>query len=136
MQSTARDDILNLIITANETKVRAEADMDNVLKILNELKKYLAGKQPSGLGITFSLEDSLLSVIEVEGKNWTGSLELGDGGPMDAVGVPIQEVLVRFGKKGPRHVLIYGQLSASTLVYSFWEISERFKATSFLDGFH
>lgn len=120
--------------------------MDNVLEILDELKKDLAGKQPNRLEITFSQDDTRLSVIEAGGNILTGSLELGDCGPTDVVGVPIQEDLMRFGEKGPRHVLIYGHLSASTLVHPFWGIAgkiwpplgnhERFKAISFLDGFH
>lgn len=129
IQSAAREDILNLINTANEAKVRAEADMDNVLKILDELKKASAGKQPSGLEITFSQEDTRLSVIEAGGNILTGSLELEDGGSTAVVVVPIQEDLMGFGEKGPRHVLIYGHLSASTLVhsFSFWgRIAERF----------
>ena len=100
--------------------------MDNVLKILDELKKDLAGKQPNRLEITFSQDDTRLSVIEAGGNILTGSLELGDCGPTDVVGVPIQEDLMRFGEKGPRHVLIYGHLSASTLVHPFWGIAERF----------
>ena len=83
--------MLNLINTANETKFRAETDMNNVLKILEELVKDLAGKQ---VEITFSQDDSHPSVIEAGGKVLTGSLELGDGGLTDLVGVPIQEDLM------------------------------------------
>ena len=126
LQSTAREDILSLINSANESKFRAEADMDNVLKILDELEKDLAGKQPGGLEIAFSQDDSRLSMIEVGGNILTGSLELGDGGLTDVGGVPIQEDLMRFGEKEPRYVLIYGHLSASTLVHPFWGIAERF----------
>lgn len=110
-------------------KVRAEADMDNALKILDGLKKDLAGKQPSGLEITFSWDDTRLSVIEAGGKYFDRQpcgLELGDGGPTDVVGVPIQEEIRFGGKRGPDNVLIYGHLSASTLVDPFWEIAERF----------
>lgn len=92
--------ILNLINTANEAKVRAEADMDNALKILDELKKDSAGKQPSGLEITFSQEDTRLSVIEAGGNILTGSLELEDGGPTEVVGVPVPRRFDGIRRKG------------------------------------
>lgn len=75
--------------------------MDNVLKILDELKKDLAGKQPHRVEITFSQDNTRLSVIEAGENVLTDSLELGDGGPTDVVGVFIQEDLMRFGEKGP-----------------------------------
>ena len=84
--------------------------MNNVLRILNELKKDVAGKQPGGLEMTFSQDDPRPFGIEAGGNDLTGSLKLGDGGLTDLVGLPIQEDLMRFGEKGPRHVLIYGHL--------------------------
>lgn len=87
--------------------------MNNVLRIVGELKKDLAGKQPGGLEITFSQDDSRPFVIEAGGNVLTGSLKLGDGGLTDLVGLTIQEDLMRFGEKGPRYVLIYGHLSVS-----------------------
>jgi hypothetical protein len=51
---------------------------------------------------------------------------LADARIVNVVCEPVKEDLMRYGEKGPRHVLIYAQLSANTLVHPFYGIAQRF----------
>lgn len=58
-------------------------------------------------------EDELLGALQVPGAQ-----------SVRIVGDPVNETLMRYGEKGPRHVAIYSQLSARTRVHPFYGIAQ------------
>jgi hypothetical protein len=95
--------------------------------ILEELKKNSEQTQPPlDLSIEFPETDTRLSVRELDDNTIAGSLVLPNAEAVKIVCDPIKEDLMRYGEKGPRHVLIYARLSANTLVHPFYGIAQRY----------
>jgi hypothetical protein len=96
------------------------------LLILEDLKKSKEEAQSNqDLKIDFTEDDPRLSVTKIDDQVLSGSLALADMGIVEVVCDPIKEELMRYGEKGPRHVVIYARLSANTLVHPFYGIAER-----------
>ena len=96
------------------------------LEILDELKKNSDEAEPPGLKINFPEGDSLLDVQKDDGI-LTGQLKVAHTTASSTAVIcePLKEELMRFGEKGPRHVLIYAKISANTLVHPVYGIAER-----------
>jgi hypothetical protein len=114
---------------ADEIQTQQESYMVTILaklQILDELKKNQDDQKSSDLEVDFSESDSRLSVTKDDDNILYGSLELADATTTKVVCEPVKEDLMRYGEKGPRHVLIYAKLSANTLVHPFYGIAQRF----------
>lgn len=126
---STRSDLWKLITKADENQTSLETYMGHILaklQILDDLKKNLDEERVSNLEVEFPESDSRLSVTKDGDNILCGSLVLADARTMKVVCEPVKEDLMRFGEKGPRHVLIYAQLSANTLVHPFYGIAQRF----------
>jgi serine/threonine protein kinase len=66
-----------------------------------------------------------LQVTEESDRLLSGSLADADSRITKVVCEPVKEDLMKYGEKGPRHVLIYAKLSANTLVHPFYGIAQR-----------
>jgi hypothetical protein len=104
------------------------ADILSKLEILDELKKNLDEKLCSDLSVDFSESDSRLSVVKENDDLLCGVLSLpnAENFQLDVTCEPVKEDLMRFGEKGPRHILIYARIAANTLVHPFYGIAQRF----------
>lgn len=108
-----------------------------MLLILEDLKKSRETTQSNlDLSIEFPESDTRLSVTPFDNNTLAGSLALPSTEAVEVVCDPIKEELMRFGEKGPRHVLIYARLSANTLVHPFYGIAQRYGAAMGCDEIH
>jgi serine/threonine protein kinase len=130
LQAKTRTELLDLFNTLDSLRSQQEADTSSILEklsILDELKMIQDEKKAGELGIKFSeTNEDLISRQESENL-LVGSLQLHDStaSQVDIVGEPLNEDLMRYGEKGPRHVLIYAEISAHTLVHPFYGVAQR-----------
>jgi serine/threonine protein kinase len=96
------------------------------LQILDELKKNQEEEKAPQLKVHFSEQDLRLQVTKESEKLLSGSFVDADSGITKVICEPVKEDLMKYGEKGPRHVLIYAKLSANTLVHPFYGIAQRF----------
>lgn len=95
------------------------------LQILDELKKNQDEEKAPQLRVDFPKQDLRLQVTKESDKLLSGSLADADSRITKVVCEPVKEDLMKYGEKGPRHVLIYAKLSANTLVHLFYDIAQR-----------
>ena len=132
MKFSTRSDLLKVTakLDQNRTQQSAhEAEVMKKLEILDELKQNLDEKAASKLDIDFPESETSLSVTREEGNVLlTGKLKLPNASAktINVICEPLKEDLMRYGEKGPRHILIYAKISANTLVHPFYGIAERF----------
>ncbi|KAI1426561.1 kinase-like domain-containing protein [Xylaria sp. FL1777] len=83
-------------------------------------------KRADDLVVDFEESDERLVVdISDSADILQGTLEGPDGAVVPVICDAVQEQLMRFGEKGPRHVLIYSRLSENTRVHPFYGIARR-----------
>lgn len=101
--------------------------MDRLL-ILDELKKVQDQKAAGELGIDFAETNEDLDVRQESEDFLVGSLKLrgSTATQVDVICEPLKEDLMRYGEKGPRHILIYAKISARTLVHQFYGVAQRY----------
>lgn len=97
--------------------------------ILDEIIKALKEPETPKLQLDFRDNDSRLTLTKDPLDDTLLSGELHPHGSQDgSVKVlcePVNESIMKYGEKGPRHVLIYAQISANTGVQPFYGIAER-----------
>ena len=76
------------------------------------------------LEVDFKESDSRLVFSSVSDDELTGTLHLSDSASTQVHCKPVEEGLMRFGQKGPRHAAIYSKLSARTRVHPFYGIAQ------------
>ncbi|KAI1277424.1 kinase-like domain-containing protein [Xylaria sp. FL0933] len=125
----SRDDLLKQIESARGDDVRSEEHLHTIiskLQILDDIKKNQENKRAGELVVDFEESDERLKVETSESADiLQGTLEGPDGAVVPVTCDAVQEQLMRFGEKGPRHVLIYSRLSENTRVHPFYGIARR-----------
>jgi len=116
----SRENLLQLIETTRGDESRSKEQFNVIiskLDILDDIKKNQANERAGALVVDFEESDSRLTVSPSgSGDNLRGTLEAPDGNTVPVVCEAVQESLMRYGEKGPRHVLIYSRLSENTRV--------------------
>jgi serine/threonine protein kinase len=110
------------------SRAQQQRDMETILEklqILDELKKNQDEEKAPQLRVDFPEQDLRLQVTKESDKLLSGSLADADSKITKVVCEPVKEDLMKYGEKGPRHVLIYAKLSANTLVHPFYGIAQR-----------
>jgi serine/threonine protein kinase len=126
---STRSALLKLDTKTNDSRAQQEKDMEIILEklqILDELKKNWEEEKAPQLGVDFPEQDLRLQVTKESEKLLSGSFVDADSRTTKVICEPVKEDLMKYGEKGPRHVLIYAKLSANTLVHPFYGIAQRF----------
>ncbi|KAI1827711.1 kinase-like domain-containing protein [Xylaria intraflava] len=124
----SRDDLLRLIETTRNDDVRSEYlhNIISKLQILDDIKKNQENKRADDLVVDFDESDDRLRVEPSDSEDiLLGTLKGPDGTIVSVTCDSVKEQLMRFGEKGPRHVLIYSRLSENTRVHPFYGIARR-----------
>ena len=98
------------------------------LSILDELKRVQDQKAAGELGIDFAETNEDLDVRQESEDLLVGSLKLRGSTTtqVEVICEPLKEDVMRYGEKGPRHILIYAKISAHTLVHQFYGVAQRY----------
>jgi len=111
---------------ARDSEQDYREQMSSKLEILDELKQDLDQKRvEDGLKIDYRDGDHRLTISTCDDELLTGILSLEDGEDVKIAGKPVKKDLGSYGDKGPRHVKIYGKISANTSVHPFYGIAVR-----------
>lgn len=129
---STRTDLLRFQVSVAQSQEQQKTHMADVmakLSILDELKKNLKEEESPGLVVNFREQDLNLRLVKENEELLAGHLSISaaiQGQDVEVLCEPVNEGVMRFGEQGPRHVLIYAQISAQTLVHPFYGIAERF----------
>ncbi|KAF3000079.1 hypothetical protein E8E13_002135 [Curvularia kusanoi] len=135
--ASARSDLLRLItdVTRSEELQRKDASelleqMRSQSTILEEMMKVQKEEGTPKLQVDFQDNDPRLTLAKDSLNDTLLSGELfphnSQHGSVKVLCEPVNESLMKYGEKGPRHVLIYAQISLNAGVQPFYGITERF----------
>jgi serine/threonine protein kinase len=128
LEVSTRTALSKLDTKTDASRAQQQRDMETILEklqILDELKKNQDEEKAPQLRVDFPEQDLRLQVTKESDKLLSGSLADADSKITKVVCEPVKEDLMKYGEKGPRHVLIYAKLSANTLVHPFYGIAQR-----------
>ncbi|KAF5720071.1 serine threonine kinase [Fusarium mundagurra] len=135
--ASARSELLGLITNVNRSEQLQRKDTSELMErmrgqsmILDEMMKVLKEEDTPMLQVDFRDSDPRLALTKDPRDDALLSGELfphdSQSGSVKVLCEPVNESLMQYGEKGPRHVLIYAQISANAGVQPFYGIAERF----------
>ncbi|KAL3460053.1 kinase-like domain-containing protein [Aspergillus heterothallicus] len=127
---STRSDLLGIATRIRDDQTHRQTDLAAImdkLQILDDLKKVANRETSPELKIDFPEDDSRLLITGADNRDQLlyGTLASPSGARTNVLCEPIQDSIMNYAQAGPRHVLIYGRISANTLVHPFYGLAQR-----------